>query len=528
MAPHAEIPMSENEQSPAVQQSFNGFNADSLAQHQLPELENENRSHLRYTPTDELHDLVCVGFGPASLVIAVALHDALEGNDPTLDIPILQNRKPKVAFLERQSKFAWHAGMLLPGAKMQISFMKDMATMRNPRSEFTFINYLFQKDRLVEFTNLNTFLPARIEYEDYMRWCAGWFDEVVQYDQEVVKVMPEKSASGEVTSFVVSSRNRQTGNIESRRTRHVVIAGGGRANMPKPFPSNHPKIIHSSQFANIAPKLLNDPQYPYRVAVIGNGQSAAEIFDYLHSNYPNSRTRLLIKQGALRPSDDSPFVNEIFNPERVDCTYAREPGLRAVSLREDKATNYGVVRLGLLERLYETLYTQRIQFGNGKAEEQWPHRIMPYRLVTDVQASPVIKDGVRLEIRDQSPLYFSNIPNDRERTEIEDFDAVFVATGYQRDLHETLLKDARHLLPGGELADTKWSVQRDYRVNFVEKKVSEDAGIWLQGCNEKTHGLSDTLLSVLASRGGEIVKSIFEKGSKWEATNGISYEELRG
>jgi L-ornithine N5-oxygenase len=40
-------------------------------------------------------------------------------------------------------------------------------------------------------------------------------------------------------------------------------------------------------------------------------------------------------------------------------------------------------------------------------------------------------------------------------------------------------------------------------------KVSAQAGIWLQGCNEKTHGLSDSLLSVLAVRGGEIVASVF-------------------
>ena len=60
----------------------------------------------------EVFDLVCIGFGPASLAIAVALHD--------LSVPA------NVIFLERQSRFAWHAGMLLPGARMQISFLKDV------------------------------------------------------------------------------------------------------------------------------------------------------------------------------------------------------------------------------------------------------------------------------------------------------------------------------------------------------------------------------------------------------------------
>jgi L-ornithine N5-monooxygenase len=184
-------------------------------------------------------------------------------------------------------------------------------------------------------------------------------------------------------------------------------------------------------------------------------------------------------------------VNEIFNPDRVDSTYACEPELRSCTIREDKGTNYGVVRLNLLEHIYETLYMQRIRYGNSsEAEEHWPHRILPHRNVLDVQNSPVIRDGVRLHVRDKSPLYLSHVPNAMEKTEVLDFDAIFVATGYQRDLHETLLRDARYLLPGGDRKETKWQVQRDYRVRFADKKISEDAGVWLQGCCESTHGVS--------------------------------------
>ncbi len=68
-----------------------------------------------------LYDLVCVGFGPASLAIAIALHDAKEAGTP-----FLSGAHPKIRFLEKQSSFAWHAGMLLPGAKMQITFIKDL------------------------------------------------------------------------------------------------------------------------------------------------------------------------------------------------------------------------------------------------------------------------------------------------------------------------------------------------------------------------------------------------------------------
>jgi len=308
MSPHADFVNGDhNGVSLAVQQprpTVNGYHANGTVDGPRP---TRNQSHLRYTPEDEVHDLICVGFGPASLAIAVALHDAVDGSDPSLDIPSIRGRAPKVAFLERQNRFRWHAGMLLPGARMQITFLKDMATMRNPRSEFTFVNYLHRNNRLVEFMNLNTFLPHRVEYEDYMRWCASWFDDVVQYSQEVVQIVPEKSEKGKIETFVVMSRNTQTGELSSRRTKHVVIAPGGRPNLPKPFPSKHPRVIHSSQFSHAVPEVLKDHQHPYKIAVVGSGQSAAEIFSFIHSRYPNSHTRLLIRGGALVPSDDSPL-----------------------------------------------------------------------------------------------------------------------------------------------------------------------------------------------------------------------------
>lgn len=184
-------------------------------------------------------------------------------------------------------------------------------------------------------------------------------------------------------------------------------------------------------------------------------------------------------------------VNEIFNPSRTDCTYNRAPKVRATTLVEDKGTNYGVVRLPLLEHIYETLYMQRIRHGNTAAEEaHWPHRIMPYRRVVEVSESPVMAGGVRLQVQDSSPLYFSDKAGAAEQRETLDVDAVFVATGYYRDVHETLLQDARHVMAGGEVEGAKWQVQRDYRVKFAEQSVGEGAGVWLQGCCESTHGVS--------------------------------------
>ncbi|KKY29232.1 putative l-ornithine n5-oxygenase [Phaeomoniella chlamydospora] len=444
-------------------------------------------SQIEGPATDDVLDLLCVGFGPASLAIAIALRERFED----LDGP-----KPSVAFLEKQSQFAWHAGMLLPGSRMQISFIKDLATLRNPKSEFTFLNYLHKHDRLIQFTNLNTFLPSRIEFEDYMRWCADHFSDHVTYGQEVIDIKSGLQVKGRAQTFSVSSRNLVTNQVEVRHARNVVIAIGGKPRIPAPFPKEHPKVIHSSAYVKRVHEALPDREKPYRIAVVGNGQSGAEIFNDLHSRFPNSKTYLIIKDTALRPSDDSPFVNEVFNPERVEPFFQKPASIRTRELLADKATNYGVVRLELLERMYGTLYQQRIMSDN---EDDWQHRILPCRITSQMDILSE-KGPLRLKLQD------SETAVSREELEV---DAVFVATGYLRNGHEEMMEPLKDLISSPVQSDTTWHVRRDYSVALDESKVDEHAGIWLQGCNQETHGLADSLLSILAIRGGEMVDSMF-------------------
>jgi L-ornithine N5-oxygenase len=254
-------------------------------------------SALANSSADTTLDLICVGFGPASLAIAIALHDAA------------LSPSPNVLFLEKQPQFAWHAGMQLPGAKMQISFLKDLATPRDPRSYFTFLNYLFQKGRLNNFINLSTFLPSRMEYEDYLRWCASHFEREgkVGYGMEVEGVrVGERGADGKVTSWEVTAR-ASNGNLVRRKAKQVVIAIGGRPVIPNNL-QGLKHVHHSSQFAsNITHIQEREKGRQLRFAVLGSGQSAAEIFNDLSSRFPDANVKLIIRGASLRPSDDSPL-----------------------------------------------------------------------------------------------------------------------------------------------------------------------------------------------------------------------------
>lgn len=76
---------------------------------------------------------------------------------------------------------------------------------------------------------------------------------------------------------------------------------------------------------------------------------------------------------------------------------------------------------------------------------------------------------------------------------------MILATGYERQTHRALLAPLEDYL--GE-----FEVARDYRIVTDERC---NAGIYIQGFSQASHGLSDTLLSVLPIRADEIAASLY-------------------
>ncbi|KAK9345319.1 L-lysine 6-monooxygenase (NADPH-requiring)-domain-containing protein [Lipomyces starkeyi] len=440
------------------------------------------------------YDLIVVGFGPASVSIAIAILDTLSPES---------RHTYRMLFLEKQSEFTWHGGMLLPHARMQISFIKDFATMRDPTSKFTFMNYLHSKGRLLDFVNLGTFYPLREEYEDYMRWCADLVQQEVEcivYGETVTRLSApeqeyfttEKIPHLAVTSARTCDPSRRT----TRLARNVVLCPGARPQFPACFPKElTSRICHSAEFLYRSAALLTlasqSSAASFSVAVVGAGQSAAEIAQYLNANLPlGSHIDMIFPALALRPSDDSPFVNEIFNPEAVDGIYSLPDDRRRKMFEEHKATNYSVVRSDLLETLYATVYAQklpghttRLRIKNSQSVEQVE--------VIDKQGC----EKVVLKLRDR---YHPGA------VELAEYDFVVAATGYDKSAIVTeLLSGLNRCLTANEVV-----VDRGYRAKL---DANVEARLWIQGCNEATHGLSDTLLSIMAVRGKEIVDQIFNK-----------------
>ncbi|MET9871255.1 SidA/IucD/PvdA family monooxygenase, partial [Streptomyces sp. NPDC006386] len=145
--------------------------------------------------TDTTYDVLGIGFGPSNLALAIAIEEHNAGAAPEDRLNAL--------FLERQPRFGWHRGMLIDDATMQVSFLKDLVTLRDPASDYSFLCFLRERGRLVDFLNQKTLFPLRVEFHEYFEWAAARVRHLVAYDREVTAVDPVRDESGTVTGFDV-------------------------------------------------------------------------------------------------------------------------------------------------------------------------------------------------------------------------------------------------------------------------------------------------------------------------------------
>lgn len=421
-------------------------------------------------------DLVGVGFGPSNLALAATLKEEAER---------VHGRSLSCLFFERKPEFAWHPAMLLPEATIQLTFLKDLVTLRNPQSRFTFLNYLRHRDRLDEFANLRKLFPSRTEFNDYYRWVAEQLGELVRYRREVEEITPvEPEGNGPIRHLRILVRDPSTGIAEEYLTRNLVLADGGSPVLPsgiEKVPTS--QVLH---FENFLPRLREGfpaDRGPYTFVVVGSGQTAAEIFYHLMSTYPDSRVTAALRRFAYKPADDSHFVNEIFFPETVDFLYDLSDDKRQRLLDTHRDTNYSAVDLDLIEKIYEELYERRVR-GEGSAS------IRPFLELRSLDSG-----GGRVQMRFQDLMH--------DRLEMLEADAVALATGVLRQRRHPLLEPLRPWL----ITDNGdgYRTQRDYR---LATEAGFSPQICLQGFCERTHGLSDTLLSVLPFRTMEILEAL--------------------
>ncbi|GHA42135.1 lysine/ornithine N-monooxygenase [Streptomyces tauricus] len=420
----------------------------------------------------EIYDVVGIGFGPSNLSLAIALEESrangLEGGINSL-------------FFERQPSFGWHRNMLLPSATMQISFLKDLATFRNPTSGFSFISYLYASGRLSQFVNNQDFFPTRQEFHQYLEWAQAQVSDRVAYGSEVTSVGLRPGADPELSDRlrleVADAAGRVSRVVEAR---NVVISTGLVPSMPEGTDRDE-RVWHSSEFLEKYRRM--NPAELRRVAVVGAGQSAAEIARFLYDELPHAQVWAVIPSYGYSVADDTPFANQIFDSGAVDDYYFGTEQTREAFWRYHRNTNYSVVDDEVIRDLYRRSYDDDVR-GIKRLH------FLNLTRVTDVKRAGAetrvsLQEGPGGGVREL------------------DFDAVVCATGYTEMEPTRLLGDLDRYCLRDESG--RYRVERDYRI-VTEPEMR--CGIYLQGGTEHTHGLTSSLLSNIAVRSGEIADSI--------------------
>ncbi len=427
-----------------------------------------------------VYDVVGIGFGPSGLALGIAIEEHNATASPQEQVT--------ATFLERQPRFGWHRGVLLPGTTMQVSFLKDLATLRNPHSTFSFVSYLHAQDRLVDFINHKSLFPSRIEFHGYLEWVAERLEHLVSYDSEIVDVRPVLDSDTVACFDVVAADGTVT------RARNVLVATGLKPTLPAGI-ERSARVWHTSE---LLPRLAAfDAEQPRRFVVVGAGQSAAENVAFLHRTFPRAEVCAVFSRYGYSPADDSPFANQIFDPAAVGTYYDADEDAKRMLVDYHANTNYSVVDLELIQELYRRSYQEKVR---GTQRLRW----INVSRVTDVHETD---DDVVAVIRSLA----------NGETSMLSADAIVFATGYEPSDAGALLGEVGGLC----LHDTegRLSLRRDYR---VQTSPHVAGGIYVQGATEDSHGLSSTLLSNTAVRAGEILESLIDARGAAPRTSGLA------
>lgn len=400
-------------------------------------------------------DLAGIGIGPFNLSLAALL----------APVPGVRAR-----FFERRPAFDWHPGMMLPGTRMQTSYLKDLATPVDPTSPYGFLSYLVEKGRFYRFVNADFPRVRRVEFADYLRWAA----------ERVPNLGFGQGVRG--VEFDGQGFRLSLGDGRAVAARHLAVATGMAPHVP-PWAERHlgKQCWHSHGYMN-----AEFPVENRRVAIIGGGQSGAEIFLELMAGARGRAAEVtwITRRPNLDPLDETAFINEYFTPDYLRHFHRLPEGRRSALACSQKLTGDGVSPVTLQE-LSQYLYERDFLAGDAAT----PYRILPQREVYLMGREP---GGFHLRM--------NNGFNHGE--EAASADLVILATGYRYALPDCLaaLTPALSLDPEGfpRLAEdysAQWDGPPEHR-------------IYMLNAGRNSHGVADAQLSLAAWRSAVIVNSV--------------------
>ncbi|MBV5262390.1 lysine 6-monooxygenase [Synechococcus moorigangaii CMS01] len=408
-----------------------------------------------------IYDLLGVGIGPFNLGLAALLEPITEIN---------------AVFLEQKLQFQWHPGLLLKDATIQVPFMADLATMADPRSRFTFLNYLREQSRLYHFYFLEEFKIYRREYNHYCQWVSQELQSC-QFGQKVQEITWNQAGY-----FIVKAIHISTNQPITYYAKNLVLGVGSAPAIPHCFKTLGPQenIFHSADFLH----RQSQWQQAKSITVIGSGQSAGEIFYELlnaqseHNYHLEWHTR----SSGFLPMEYSKLGLEHFSPDYIRYFYHLPLEIRD-EIRSQQNLLYKGMDFGLIAEIYNRLYESSI--GQKKLN-------VHLRSCLEVKEVELTETGYRLGYRQkQQNNYF-----------VHETDCIILATGYEHQV-PTFIQPLNDLIQWD--SQQRYCVNLDYRLALTQN-ISNS--IFVQNAELHTHGIGAPDLGLGAHRNSVIINTL--------------------
>lgn len=426
-----------------------------------------------------IYDFVGVGIGPSQLSLAIALEESFD----------MSNKK--CLYLDSKHKFEWHAGWNNPHAQIQMSILKDLVTMRNPQSRYSFLSFLREQGRLESIASMDGYVPSRTEYEIYLHWVLNELDLPVVFSSSVRSIEPYQGIESGILKVNYLDKDD---NYVSILTRSISIAAGKAPKQLENLMMSE-RVYHSSQLAELLEQVVG-LKSTCKVAVVGAGQAAAESTLSLLTENPNTEVHCFARSFLYRSVDANPFVNDLY-------TWSSAKKMRkgtkswSVGMRKDLAnSNYGVVDERLLQKLYSLNYEDSI---NSK------QRLF---ISSYVEIKSILSNDQQLEL--------SIYRKETDEQSRESFDFVVLATGFGENRACKMIEPLSEFLTV-DVETQEYLLDEDYSLAMT---TSDAAKVVVHNYNDHDLGFTNNTITSLALRSQsytECFRSVLEP----------DYEQLR-
>lgn len=369
-------------------------------------------------------------------------------------------------FLDKKESFGWHDGQQIPGSTIQVSMLKDLVSLSQPTSAYSFLAYLTELGRIYHFINAQFEAVPREEFRNYMQWACRKNENIV-FGHEVVSVDYRNVFHITTSSMTVTADN-------------IAVGVGVQPAVPdQAKPHLGPRQFHVSEFMSKAIGLGG-----LRVGVVGGGQSGAEAFLDLVSRLDRDLPRRVVwisRRPNYLPLDDSPFTNDYYSPGYSDYFAGLDLPTRQTLNSGLILTSDGISE-ATLRQIYQRIYTRR--FIDGYADLV---ALYPNRTVIDVCGAPAHAWNLTLAHNQHDAI--------RENVEL---DVVIWATGYRPTPLTFLAPIESRLEREGE----EYKIDETFAVAW---DGPTENNIFLQNAARGQRGLADQNLSLNAWRSQRIL-----------------------